>query len=136
MYKFSQSSLRKLEECDIRLQCLAHAVMRLQLFDFGISCGHRGETEQNHMVEEGTSTKTWPDGKHNSMPSNAYDFFLLLDTAIDWKQKKAWYMAVGVFRGVASMLGIPIRVGADWDGDFDTEDQELHDLPHVELIIN
>ncbi len=44
------------------------------------------------------------------------------------------YMFVGYVRGVAFELGIPIRCGADWDGDFELNDQEFHDLPHFELI--
>jgi hypothetical protein len=31
-------------------------------------------------------------------------------------------------------MGIESRMGADWDGDFDTKDQTFHDLPHFELV--
>ena len=33
-------------------------------------------------------------------------------------------------------VGAIEAVGADWDGDFSTNDQSFHDLPHIELIDN
>lgn len=45
MYKFSQHSLDNLESCHPDLQDLADAVLALQLFDFGVSCGKRTEEE-------------------------------------------------------------------------------------------
>ena len=36
--------------------------------------------------------------------------------------------------GVAAVMGIPIRCGADWDGDHNLRDQTFNDLPHIELL--
>lgn len=44
------------------------------------------------------------------------------------------YTFSGFVWGVAVELGIPIRRGADWDGDLDMSDQSFHDLPHFELV--
>jgi peptidoglycan L-alanyl-D-glutamate endopeptidase CwlK len=52
---------------------------------------------------------------------------------IDWSDLKRFYNFVGFVRGVASQMNIPIRVGADWDGDFHWKDQKFHDLPHFEI---
>ena len=119
---------------DPRLQDLALEVMKLQLFDFGISCGHRPQEEQNRLYHEGKSKLKFPYGKHNDFPSKAFDFVLYVNNKVDWNDKAAWYMAVGVFRGVAAKLEIPVRVGADWDGDFTAKDQSFNDLPHIELL--
>jgi len=134
MYKFSEKSLENLSECDCLLQTLAHNVMGLQLFDFGISTGHRGKERQNALYNTGKTRLRFPASKHNITPSRAFDFFLWERDHINWKNEEAWYMAVGVFRGMGKFFRIPIRVGADWDGDFNTEDQSFHDLGHIELF--
>ena len=86
------------------------------------------------VYHEGLSQVKWPDSKHNSVPSNAIDITLYVNGKLSWHNTNSWYMAIGVFRGVAAMSGLSIRVGADWDGDFSTKDQSLHDLPHIEYI--
>ena len=53
---------------------------------------------------------------------------------IDWNDSDRMYMFVGFVRGMAQVMKIPIRCGADWDGDFSMKDQKFHDLPHFELI--
>ena len=43
-------------------------------------------------------------------------------------------MAFGSFvRGVAYKMGVEIRWGGDWDGDFDLKDQTFMDLVHFEI---
>lgn len=134
MFRFSSTSNQRLATCDERLQEIANKVMELQLFDFGISCGHRTEAEQNKLFDEGKSKLKWPMSKHNGFPSKAFDFVLYVNGKIDWNDSEAWYMAVGVFRGVAAALGYKIRCGADWDGDFTKKDQTFNDLPHIEIL--
>jgi peptidoglycan L-alanyl-D-glutamate endopeptidase CwlK len=134
MYKFSKNSEANLFQCHNDLQTLANKVMELQLFDFGITCGYRSSGEQEYLYNEGKSKVKYPNSEHNKMPSRAFDFCLYINGKLDWHDLEAWYMAVGVFRGVAAMLNIKIRVGADWDGDFTKKDQSFHDLPHIELI--
>lgn len=36
--------------------------------------------------------------------------------------------------GVATMMGVKIRWGGDWDLDTDLKDNTFDDLPHFELI--
>ena len=36
---------------------------------------------------------------------------------------------------VANRLGLKVRWGGDWDGDFEFKDQNFHDLPHFELEV-
>ena len=42
-------------------------------------------------------------------------------------------MFAGYVKGVAASLGIEIRIGADWNGNFTAKDQSFHDLPHFEI---
>ena len=135
-YKFSKRSLDALENVHPDLITLAKTVLNLGLFDFGISCGQRSMEEQEKLYHEGKSKVRWPNSKHNKTPSEAIDIVLYVNGKVDWNNANSWYMAIGVFRGVAAMLNIPIRVGADWDGDFSTKDQHFHDLPHIELKLS
>lgn len=111
--------------------------------DTRIIIGHRTEADQNAAFHAGASQKRWPDGNHNAMPSLAVD---AVPYPVIWPEQapKAsrerelllgrMYMFVGFVRGVASQMGIAVRVGADWDGDFELRDQKFHDLPHIELV--
>ena len=91
-------------------------------YDLTIICGYRNEEDQNEAVRTGKSNVIWPNGKHNSQPSLAVD---AAPYPIDWNDKIRFYHFVGFVRGVASQLGIKIRCGADWDGDFDLKDQNF-----------
>lgn len=84
----------------------------------------------------------WPLSMHNRFPSRAVD---VVPYPIEWpnlamplhsyaRAMGRFYMFVGFVRATALDLGIPIRCGADWDGDFNIKDQNFHDLPHFELI--
>ena len=73
----------------------------------------------------------FPESKHNQMPSMAADVVLY---PIDWDDTQRFYMFVGIVRGIAAKMNIPIRCGADWDGDMYIKDQNFHDLPHFELL--
>jgi len=129
MYKFSRRSRDKLYRCEEPLITLFEKV--IEYTDCTIFCGYRDRRTQQQAFEEGRSKVQFPDSKHNHRPSSAVDAG---PYPIDWEAIKRWYMFVGIVRGVASMLDIPIRCGADWDGDMIVKDQNFHDLPHVELI--
>jgi len=45
-----------------------------------------------------------------------------------------FYHFAGYVLGVAEILGIKIRWGGDWNGNFDLKDQNYYDLPHFEVI--
>ncbi len=134
-YKFGHQSLSELAQTHPSLVKLCHKVLDLQLFDFGITCGHRTFEAQNRLFFEGRSKVRFPNSKHNSKPSEAVDFILYVNgkPTYDPKDHAGYYMAVGVFRAVAASLNLHIRVGADWDGDFSTQDQRFHDLVHIQL---
>jgi len=129
MPRFGISSTERLKTCHPDLQLLFQVVVK-QL-DCAVICGHRGQDEQNKACRNGNSGLTWPDSMHNKDPSLAID---VVPYPVDWQDKGRFYMFVGYVSRVAEELGIKIRCGADWDGDTNTDDQTLHDLPHFELI--
>jgi len=101
-------------------------------YDCKILCGHRPEAEQTTAFEAGNSKVAWPNSKHNKLPSEAVD--AVPYPVPDWDSLHEFYRFIWFVRGCAAMLGIDIRVGADWDGDFDITDQQFNDLPHIELV--
>ncbi len=137
---FSQASLDRLSTCDTRLQrILLHAI---KIVDFQVIEGHRGEAAQNKAFDEGKSTKRWPEGNHNSLPSRAVDVApLSVDTSkgrLDWGDKIAFGRLMGIMQAIAYSHGVKLRFGMDWDGDFrsvDRDDDEAFlDAPHMELV--
>ena len=129
MNEFSQQSLAKLKSCEPDLQELFHHV--LQLHDCTITDGHRNEVEQNEYFRTGKSKVQYPDSKHNIFPSRAVD---VAPYPIDWNDTKRFYYFAGLVKASASILGIEIRWGGDWDSDNDLNDQTFMDLVHYELL--
>lgn len=129
MPKFGYRSMKNLSTCDPRLQELFHKV--IEKYDCSVICGHRNAHQQKKAFHEGKSKLNWPDSKHNKNPSLAVD---VIPWPVDWLDMKRFYHFVGYVTAVAEMLNIPIRSGADWDGDFNLKDQNFMDLPHFEII--
>lgn len=128
MPTFSQSSKDRLETCDPRLQKLFNEVIKY--YDCTVECGYRGEFEQELAVRNGYSFKHFPNSKHNKMPSLAVD---VNPYPWRWSRPKESIYFAGFVKGVASMMGIEIRCGVDWDSDKDLQDQTLNDYPHFEI---
>ena len=73
----------------------------------------------------------YPNSKHNKLPSKAVD---VAPYPIDWNDPDRFYHFAGYVRGIAEGMGIKIRWGGDWNGNFDLKDQNFYDLPHFELL--
>jgi len=105
--------------------------------DFSIICGHRGEEDQQAAYTSGNSSVQWPHGKHNRYPSEAAD---VSPYPLDWDDESAFYLLAGYLQGIAremyeaGAITHLLRTGADWDGDGQTDDQELRDPGHIELV--
>jgi peptidoglycan L-alanyl-D-glutamate endopeptidase CwlK len=130
---FSSGSKTALATCDERLQAIANDV--ISHFDFSVLEGHRGEEAQNRAYARGLSKVRWPKGKHNSLPSKAFD---LAPYPIDWNNSEAarqrfCYLAGWIMMS-ATVHGVKLRWGGDWDGDRDTRDEKFRDLGHFEIL--
>jgi len=128
MPTFGKVSQKQLATCHPDLQRLMNEVIKY--VDSSITCGHRGKEAQDKAVAEGNSKIAWPNGKHNSLPSLAID---VAPYPLNWNDSEAFTLLSGVIFGVACMLGIKIRLGADWDGDFNILEHSFKDRPHLEL---
>lgn len=128
MPTFGKTSQANLATCHPDLQRLANEVIKH--VDHSITCGHRGQVEQHRAFVEGKSKLDWPKGEHNKLPSNAID---VAPYPLDWNDAEAFTLLAGIYYGVAAMMGINIRLGADWDGDLNIREHSFKDRPHIEL---
>jgi hypothetical protein len=101
--------------------------------DCHISCGWRGEQEQNEAFARGASHRKWPLSKHNAINtagkpcSRAIDLFQL-------KDGKALFQYSYYGKIAARLLDwcAPIVWGGDWNNN-KIKDKEDFDSPHFQL---
>tara|TARA_R110000744_G_scaffold72073_3_gene145019 strand:+ start:490 stop:909 length:420 start_codon:yes stop_codon:yes gene_type:complete len=138
MPQFGQQSVRNLYECEQPLIDLFEEVVKH--YDCSIIEGIRSQEEQDKLYHAGKSKLKWPHGKHNVTDSQPMSLAVdvipypgVLDGVSIWEDLNRFYHFIGFVRGVAAVMGIPIRCGADWNGDNNLRDQTFNDLPHIEL---
>jgi len=128
MPTFSKISKDRLATCHDDLQRLFNEVIKH--WDCTIVCGHRGKEDQDKAFADGKSKVKWPNGKHNKFPSLAVD---VMPYPIDWNDTKRNFAFAGFVLGIATMMGISVRGGHDFDGDHNLNEGDSWDVPHWEL---
>ncbi len=132
-FKFGKTSSERLHTCDPRLEDVARRALETSPIDFGISCGHRNQADQEKACAEGKSKVHWPNGKHNSIPSRAFDFFPVVDGKADWDDVQKFKDIAHHILMTADSMGIRLRWGGDWNCN-GVEDEKFIDMPHIELM--
>ena len=140
LYRFGRRSLRQRDSCSEHLRRVLDRAIAISPDDFTVVCGHRGQEAQAEAYATGTSTKDWPNSRHNSYPAEAFDVAPWRIQAsgrgyIPWKDTGAFYKLAGVIEAAAILEGVNLRHGGDWDDDGLTRDQNFHDLGHFEEIL-
>lgn len=129
MPSFSGKSKAQLATCDKRLQKVFNEVVKH--VDCTVLEGVRSLDRQKELVRTGKSktlkSRHLPNSKGESEAADVVPY------PIDWNNKERFYLFAGFVKGIAAGMGIKLRMGADWDGDFTTRDQTFHDLPHFEI---
>lgn len=128
MPSFGAESLRHLATLDPKLQRLLNEAIKY--VDFTITCGFRNQEDQHKAFLAGNSKLDWPDGQHNKSPSRAVD---VAPYPIDWNDAEAFTLLSGIILGISYTMGIPIRIGIDWDSDLVVKEHSFKDRPHIEL---
>jgi peptidoglycan L-alanyl-D-glutamate endopeptidase CwlK len=132
MPKFSNISRARLATCHPALQELFEEV--ILSYDCAILCGYRGQEEQDEAFSLRTSTKRWPESKHNVEPSLAIDVApYFMGQGVDWEDLPAFAYFAGYVRRVAEVQRVHVRWGGDWNGNNRTNDERLVDMVHFEL---
>jgi hypothetical protein len=124
MPKFGRKSRGVLEGLNEDLQELLSEAIKY--VDISLIEGRRSLERQKELKKLG-STKTL-DSKH--LKGEAVD---LAPYPIDWENRERFIYVAGIIKGIALHLGIPVVWGGDWNGDFDTSDNNFDDLVHFEL---
>lgn len=134
MPRFSRKSLKKLSQCDDRLQRVFNEVIKHR--DCTILEGNRDKGTQDEYFRTGKSKVKYPNSKHNSLPSQAVDVAPYFPNSphIRWSDIESFAYFSGFVIGIAASMGIKLRHGADWDQDGDTTDQSFMDWPHFEIV--
>ena len=91
MYTFGKSSTEKLLTCRNELQVVAHEAIKL--VDFSIIHGYRTQAQQDLIYAQGLSKAKYPNSKHNTNPSDAFDF---MPYPVDWKDTKQFSYIAGI----------------------------------------
>ena len=128
MPKFGKRSKERLATCDKRLQKVFNEVIKF--VDCSVLEGHRSKQRQNDLFDEGKTKVLYPNGRHNSIVSNAVD---VTPYPVDWKDRERQTLFAGFVLGIATGMGIKLRWGGDWDQDFQVMDNRFDDFPHFEL---
>tara|TARA_E500000305_G_C3918212_1_gene186781 strand:+ start:354 stop:692 length:339 start_codon:yes stop_codon:yes gene_type:complete len=95
--------------------------------------GHRSVERQAELFRQGKSKLDGSPGKmskHNHKPSLAVD---VAPYPIDWQDRERFIACAFFIKGIASQMGIKLRLGADWNGDFRIT-ESFFDAPHFELV--
>lgn len=137
MPSFGPASMERLETCHADLQRLCFRV--IEFYDFSVLEGNRSLERQKELFDAGQSQIDGiaQIGMHNHYPSLAVDLMPwppLLNGRDVWNDKFRWHYFAGLVMGTAREMGIDLRWGGDWNGDFSNADQKFHDLPHFERL--
>ena len=127
MARFGKRSRSRLKGVNPKLVNVLNEAIKLM--DLTILEGLRSVERQKELVASGAS-KTM---KSKHLKGWAVD---VTPYPVDFDSAKGinrhYYMA-GILRGIAHMMKISVRSGADWDSDGEIKDQKFNDLVHLEL---
>ena len=132
MPKFGSKSKERLNTCHPDLIAVFSEVIKY--YDCTVTCGYRGEEEQNKAFDEGRSKAKFPKGKHNNSPSTAVDVY---PYPIDFENYDRLSHFAGFVIGIAKTMGVNLRWGRDWKNEFYDKKNDtttFKDYPHFELI--
>lgn len=129
--KWGANSVAQRATSDSRLNKIGDIVLTVK--DHSVVKGHRGQVEQHQAFVDGHSKLDWPDGNHNALPSKAQDVRSYPFPDKKHEQREEQLYLLGLYRGVAAMMGVPLRTGADWDRDGEILDNGFDDFFHVEI---
>ena len=112
MPNYGSKSERELKTCHPDLQILFKRVIRRR--DHSVLEGHRGKSRQNLMVDTKRSKVRYPDGRHNSIPSDGADIAPYYK-GIDWRGTAALKDVVEALLQMEAMLALEKVTSADYN---------------------
>ncbi|NHZ84991.1 MAG: M15 family peptidase [Planctomycetia bacterium] len=138
MFKFGAKSTKQLLTCHQVWQDILNKA--IEIYDFTILEGYRGELRQNHVFKSGVSKLPFPLSSHNKVDKKGNPESLGVDLApfpLYWDSDREQFLILaGIIIGLAFGMGYKVIWGGDWDSDYDFKDQKFNDLAHFTLILN
>lgn len=137
MPKFGSRSKRRLEGVHPDLvEVLNEAI---KYVDFTILEGVRSTDRQQELFDDGKS-KTL-NSKHLEQDDgygHAVDLALYHKDRpnVRWDDRDGFVALAFFIKGIATQMGIKIRLGVDWDGDFNIGEHSFFDGPHMEILLD
>ena len=128
MPKFGKRSRENLATCDKRLQKIFNEVIKH--IDCSVLEGHRNGERQDKLFDEGKTKVKFPNGRHNHSPSLAVD---ITPYPVNFEDRERQTLFAGFVLGIATKMGINLRLGGDWNKDFKVADNKFDDFPHFEV---
>ncbi len=135
-YKFGARSRANLDTVSPDLIRVAERALSFGVMDFSIIEGIRTADRQQELYHDG---KSQLDGvvvlsKHQKgLAIDIMPYPAECNGVNVWNDKQRWYVLNGLMQAAASIEGVKIRSGCDWDGDGNNADSNFNDLPHYEL---
>lgn len=135
MRKWSKRSQKVYDELDPRLQRYLDRTLR-EVADITLLEGHRGKAAQDaaYFGKPQRSKLRWPRSKHNAKPSLAVDFRPYPRPPSELGLWAGLAYIAGRIIHMASVEGVAIRWGGNWNSDGDFSTQPFADLYHLELV--
>lgn len=125
-FKFSRTSLNRLNTTNRDIQRVAMRAIEITVIDFGIPQygGLRTASEQKYLFDQDKSMCDGYEKKSYHQSGNALDFYAYVDGKASWDTEHLALVA-SAFLQAASELGIKLEWGGLWKG--------FRDMPHVQL---
>jgi len=125
-FKFSKSSINKLNTVDKRLQLLANEVLEISPYDFAITEGLRTLEKQQEHFKKGVSKCDGIKNKSKHQEGKAIDIMVYDENSKGTWEERYYREVANIFKQKARELNINIRWGGDW--------KSFKDCPHFELV--
>lgn len=139
-FSLSAASRGFLKGVDPRMVRVVERAILLTSVDFKVICGVRTLAEQKALYAQGRTMPgkvvTWTlNSRHLPDPKTGLGRAVdLLPAPYDWKDLEPFSQVASAMLAASRELGIPIRWGANWDGDRMIREKGETDNPHFELV--
>lgn len=138
LYALGEKSLDRLQGVHPKLITVVKRAITLTEQDFMVLEGVRTLKRQSELYAQGRTAPgqivTWTMNSRHFLQPDGYGHAVdLVPWPVDWDTPAKFdAIAAAVFRA-AQNLGVPVRWGADWDGDGNPRERGESDSPHWEL---
>lgn len=137
MYSFGNKSEEKLNGVNPDIVRVARRALSFGVMDFSVIEGLRTAERQQDLYREGKSQLDGVTVRSKHQGGNAIDILpypAVVNSVNVWDDKQRFCVLAGLMYAAASLEGVSIRWGGDWDGDGNNADSSFFDAPHFELV--